>query len=83
MPEQIVGLTRTPLTQENIYDLAKHITFGQLRLVIATMDIEEINSKRDEVLATMASNIEQDLKKIRLQLIKVSMTDIKVESGYI
>ncbi len=27
--------------QENIQDLAKDILFGQLRLVIATMDIEE------------------------------------------
>jgi flotillin len=31
------------LTPEQIQELAKDILFGQLRLVIATMTIEEIN----------------------------------------
>ena len=76
--ERLLGLT-----QENIHDLAKDIIFGQLRLVVATMDIEEINSNRDKFLANVASNVEAELKKIGLKLINVNVTDIKDESGYI
>ncbi|OFX20398.1 MAG: flotillin [Bacteroidetes bacterium GWA2_31_9] len=69
--------------QQQIHDLAKDIIFGQLRLVVATMDIEEINSNRDKFLANVSSNVEQELKKIGLKLINVNVTDIKDESGYI
>ena len=44
-------------SQDSIHDLAKDIIFGQLRLVVATMDIEEINSNRDKFLANVASQI--------------------------
>lgn len=70
-------------SQDSIYDLSKDIIFGQLRLVVATMDIEEINSNRDKFLANVASNVEAELKKIGLKLINVNVTDIKDESGYI
>ncbi|MDH5474596.1 MAG: SPFH domain-containing protein [Cyclobacteriaceae bacterium] len=76
--ERLLGLT-----QQHIHDLAKDIIFGQLRLVVATMDIEEINSNRDKFLANVASNVEAELKKIGLKLINVNVTDIKDESGYI
>ncbi|MEZ4946277.1 MAG: SPFH domain-containing protein [Cyclobacteriaceae bacterium] len=70
-------------SKENIHDLAKDIIFGQLRLVVAMMDIEELNSNRDKFLANVASNVEAELKKIGLKLINVNVTDIKDESGYI
>jgi flotillin len=76
--ERLLGLT-----SQQVHDLAKDIIFGQLRLVVATMDIEEINSNRDKFLANVASNVEQELKKIGLKLINVNVTDIKDESGYI
>ncbi len=76
--ERLLGLS-----SQQIHDLAKDIIFGQLRLVVATMDIEEINSNRDKFLANVASNVEQELKKIGLKLINVNVTDIKDESGYI
>jgi flotillin len=41
--ERLLGLL-----PEQIQELAKDILFGQLRLVIATMTIEEINSDRDK-----------------------------------
>src|SRR3989339_707557 len=69
--------------QQQIHDLAKDIIFGQLRLVVATMDIEEINSNRDKFLANVSSNVEAELKKIGLKLINVNVTDINDESGYI
>lgn len=68
---------------EYIQDLAKDILFGQLRLVIATMDIEEINSDRDKFLANVSANVEAELRKIGLKLINVNVTDLRDESGYI
>ncbi len=76
--ERLLGLKL-----EVIQDLAKDIIFGQLRLVIATMDIEEINSDRDKFLTNVSNNVEAELKKIGLKLINVNVTDIKDESGYI
>ncbi|WP_167617777.1 flotillin family protein [Maribellus sediminis] len=76
--ERLLGLS-----QESISNLAKDIIFGQLRLVVATMEIEEINSNRDLFLAAVSSNVEAELKKIGLKLINVNVTDINDESGYI
>lgn len=67
----------------DIQDLAKDIILGQLRLVIALMDIEEINSDRDKFQEAIFRNVEGELKKIGLQLINVNVTDISDESGYI
>lgn len=67
----------------DIQDLAKDIILGQLRLVIALMDIEEINSDRDKFLEAVSRNVEGELKKIGLRLINVNITDISDESGYI
>ncbi|MBN2540620.1 MAG: flotillin family protein [Bacilli bacterium] len=68
---------------DEIQELAKDIIFGQLRLVIATMDIEEINTNRDKFLEAVSDNVETELKKIGLRLINVNVTDINDESGYI
>ena len=76
--ERLLGLTA-----EHIQELAKDILFGQLRLVIATMTIEEINSDRDKFLDNISKNVDSELKKIGLRLINVNVTDIKDESGYI
>ena len=76
--ERLLGL-KLPQIQE----LAKDIIFGQLRLVIATMDIEEINTDRDKFLEAVSRNVETELKKVGLRLINVNVTDITDESGYI
>ncbi|MBU0940930.1 MAG: flotillin family protein [Bacteroidetes bacterium] len=76
--ERLLGLS-----PEQIQELAKDILFGQLRLVIATMTIEEINSDRDKFLDNISKNVDSELRKIGLKLINVNVTDIKDESGYI
>ncbi|MEA5004613.1 MAG: SPFH domain-containing protein [Christensenella sp.] len=76
--ERLLGLQMS-----EIQELAKDIIFGQLRLVIATMDIEEINTDRDKFLEAVSRNVESELKKIGLRLINVNVTDISDESGYI
>ena len=76
--ERLLGLTPA-----QIQELARDILFGQLRLVIATMSIEELNNDRDKFLESISANVEVELKKIGLRLINVNVTDIKDESGYI
>ena len=76
--ERLLGLK-----MNEIQELAKDIILGQLRLVIATMEIEEINSDRDKFLISVSNNVEIELKKIGLRLINVNVTDINDESGYI
>ena len=76
--ERLLGLG-----QQDIQDLAMEIIFGQLRLVVASMDIEEINSDRDKFLTNISNSVESELKKVGLKLINVNITDIVDESGYI
>ena len=62
---------------------AEEIIFGQLRQVIASMKIEDINRDRDTFLDHIQSSLEPELSKIGLVLINVNITDITDESGYI
>ena len=76
--ERMLGL-QTP----EIKELAKDIIFGQMRVVIATMNIEEINADRDKLIANIASGVEVELKKVGLRLINVNIQDVTDVSGYI
>lgn len=76
--ERLLGLKLDEIKQ-----IAEDIIFGQMRLIIATMDIEEINTDRDKFLDAVSGNVETELKKIGLRLINVNVTDITDESGYI
>ena len=90
-----VGVSTEPGVMENaaermlglglieIKELAKDIIFGQMRVVIATMDIEEINADRDKLIANISTGVEVELKKVGLRLINVNVQDITDESGYI
>lgn len=90
-----VGISTEPGIMENaaerllgqsfvqIQELAKDIIFGQMRVVIATMPIEEINADRDKMVANISNGVEVELKKVGLRLINVNIQDITDESGYI
>ncbi len=90
-----VGISTEPGIMENaaerllglglaeIKELAKDIIFGQMRVVIATMDIEEINADRDKLIANISMGVEVELKKVGLRLINVNVQDITDASGYI
>jgi len=71
------------LTHEQFEGQARDIIFGQLRQVIASMHIEEINRDRDSFLAAIQKQMEPELRKVGLVLINVNITDITDESGYI
>ncbi len=76
--ERLLGLS-----MDAVRDLAEEIIFGQLRMVVASMDIEEINTDRDQFLTHITHNVEVELQKVGLKLINVNITDIHDESGYI
>jgi flotillin len=71
------------LSTNEIKEQASDIIFGQLRQVIASMHIEEINKDRDKFLQNIQTSLEPELKKIGLVLINVNITDLTDESGYI
>jgi flotillin len=75
---RLLGLNRTQVSKQ-----AEDMIFGQLRQVIASMQIEDINRDRDKFLAAVQNSLEPELRKIGLVLINVNITDITDESGYI
>lgn len=90
-----VGVSTTPeimsnaaerilhLQQNAIEEMAKEIIFGQLRLTVASLTIEQINQDRESFLESIRRNVEPELNKIGLQLINVNITDITDASDYI
>ena len=71
------------LSQTHIEEMAKEIIFGQLRLTVASLTIEQINQDRERFLESIRKNVSPELNKIGLYLINVNITDITDESGYI
>ena len=71
------------LGQPEIRKQAEDIIFGQLRQVIASMSIEDINRDREQFLHNVQKSVETELSKIGLVLINVNVRDITDESGYI
>ena len=76
--ERLLGL---PVPQ--IEDMAKEIIFGQLRLTVASLTIEQINQDREAFLEKVSTNVDTELHKIGLYLINVNITDITDEADYI
>ncbi|MBI1382208.1 MAG: flotillin family protein [Planctomycetaceae bacterium] len=71
------------LTTKDISKQAEDIIFGQLRQVIASMLIEDINRDREQFLQSIQNSLEPELAKIGLVLINVNIKDLTDESGYI
>ncbi|PWJ33665.1 flotillin family protein [Sediminitomix flava] len=76
--ERLLGLE-----EHQIKEQALDIILGQLRLVIATLDIEEINQDREQFLALVNKHVASELNKVGLELINVNIKDITDDSGYI
>jgi len=76
--ERLLGLS-----SDLIMDMAREIIFGQLRLTVASLTIEQINQDRESFLASIRKNVEPELNKIGLYLINVNITDITDSSDYI
>ncbi len=90
-----VGISTDPAIMQNaaerllqlrfgdIEGMAREIIFGQLRLTVASLTIEQINQDRESFLTSIRKNVEPELNKIGLYLINVNITDITDESDYI
>ena len=76
--ERMLGMSLT-----EVENLARDIIFGQMRVVIATMPIEEINTDREKLITNITESLEIELRKVGLRLINVNIQDITDESGYI
>ena len=76
--ERLLGLQ-----MKDIAELARDIIFGQMRVAVATMPIEEINADRDKLIENISTGVEVELKKVGLRLINVNIQDITDQSGYI
>jgi flotillin len=63
--------------------MAANMIFGQMRQVIASMKIEDINRDRDQFRSNIEHALEPELKKIGLRLINVNIKDLNDASGYI
>ncbi|MDP6870362.1 MAG: SPFH domain-containing protein [Candidatus Poseidoniaceae archaeon] len=71
------------LTPVQIEEMASEIIFGQLRLTVASLTIEQINQDRDNFFELIRDNVGAELNKLGLNLINVNITDITDESNYI
>ncbi|MGL4525167.1 MAG: flotillin family protein [Spirochaetia bacterium] len=76
--ERLLGLK-----QGSIEEMAREIIFGQLRLTVASLTIEQINQDRESFLEAIRRNVDPELNKIGLSLLNVNITDITDESNYI
>jgi flotillin len=71
------------LTRQQIQDQAQNIILGQMRAVIATMKIDEINRDRQAFMAKVSEAVTVELEKIGLMVININIKDIEDESGYL
>ncbi len=90
-----VGISTDPIIMNNaaerllhlsptqIESMASEIIFGQLRLTVASLTIEQINQDRDNFLESIRGNVGHELNKLGLNLINVNITDITDDSDYI
>ena len=91
----VIGISTSPMIMQNaaerllglsnvqIEEMAREIIFGQLRLTVATLTIEQINQDRDAFLRMVSNNVDSELHKLGLVLLNVNITDITDEADYI
>jgi len=71
------------LSPEQIKSQAQDIILGQMRAVIATLAIEDINRDRQMFMGKVNEAVSTELEKVGLTAINVNIRDIEDESGYI
>lgn len=90
-----VAISQDPLIMQNAANrllgvddtdkesLISDIVYGQMRLIVASMEIEELNSNRDKFLTQARDNINTELNKLGLYLININISDIRDAANYI
>jgi flotillin len=62
--------------EQEIIELLKGIIYGQLRLIVSQLSVEELVSARDEFLRECETNLSEELVKLGYSLINVNISDI-------
>ncbi len=70
-------------TLDEVQQLASEIIMGQMRVVFASMTIEEINNDREKLIGLITKGVEVELHKVGLRMINGNIRDIRDLSGYI
>ena len=70
-------------SHDEVQQLASEIIMGQMRVVFASMSIEEINNDREKLIALITKGVEVELHKVGLRMINGNIRDIRDHSGYI
>ena len=81
-----VAISTDPEVMQNAAERMLGLTdvvYGQMRLVIADMTIEELNSDRDKFLSKVKDNIDTELRKFGLYLMNINISDIRDAANYI
>ena len=66
-----------------IKTLVSDVIFGQMRAIIAKMDIESLISERDQFIQKITKGVEGELQKVGLKLMNVNIINITDEEGQI
>jgi len=61
--------------------LGQDIISGQMRVVVASMDIETLNSDRDLLIEKIVAEVEVELTKVGLRLININIQNITWDSN--
>ena len=61
--------------------IGQEIISGQMRVVVASMDIETLNSDRDLLIEKIVAGVEVELTKVGLRLININIQNITWDSN--
>ena len=71
------------MSENDIESQIRDVAYGQLRLIIADMTIEELVNNREKFLQSCKTNIEEELKKFGLTLLNINISEITDEAQYL
>ena len=71
------------MDERDIENQIRDVAYGQLRLIIADMTIEDLVNNREKFLNSCKTNIEEELKKFGLTLLNINISEISDEADYL
>jgi len=77
------AITLLDHTPTEIEELAQDMIIGQLRAVIATMDVDELNSDREGLNAQIDEMVSKELAKVGLYCVTFNIVNIRDKAGKI
>lgn len=75
--QQIAVKRLLGMSDQELRELIKETIYGQVRMVIARMSVEELNGNRDKFSQEVEINVNNELKKYGLELKTINIQDIR------